>query len=104
MAPGLAAAKILASTTVKGWAFCFLVNYVLWRRRPELQVSLRTIFLMPFYYTFLAAAMVVGHWRCVLYYIPFVPMRHGLYTEGRMTEKLLKYLHNIDVSGDKVSE
>jgi hypothetical protein len=104
MAPGLTAAKFLASTTVKGWVFCFLVNYVLWRRRPELQVSLRTIFLMPFYQVFLAAAMVVGHWRCVLYYIPFVPMRHGLYTEGRMTGKLLKDLHGIDVSGGKMNE
>jgi hypothetical protein len=104
MALAVMKAEFLAVTVVKGWVFCLLVSTFLWRKRPELQVSPMTIFLMPFYHIFLAAAMIVGHWRCVLYYIPFIPMRHGLYTEGRMTGKLLKNLHNIDVSGGKMDQ
>jgi hypothetical protein len=98
MSVALSKAEFFAVAIAKGWAFCLFVNAYLWRRRPELQVSWATVALMPFYQAFLAAAMIVGHWRCVLYYIPFLPMRHGLYTQGLMTEELLKELHNIDVA------
>jgi len=97
-------AQFLALAVMKGWLFCILVNKLLWRHRPELQVSFKTVMLMPLYQIFLALAMIVGHWRCVLYYIPFFPMRHGLYSEGLMTKKLLKAYHNIDVEDDSKDE
>uniref|UniRef100_A0A7S3NPZ6 Glycosyltransferase 2-like domain-containing protein n=1 Tax=Aureoumbra lagunensis TaxID=44058 RepID=A0A7S3NPZ6_9STRA len=51
------------------------INYLLWYHRPELQVSLKTVLLYPFYRTFLRFAYVVAHWSCLLDYIPFYPMR-----------------------------
>jgi len=92
-------AWFVASMALKGWLFCTLVNKVLWRHRPELQVSIDTVMLMPFYQIFLVVAAIYGHWRCVLYYIPCVPMRHGLYNEGLMTKQLLKEYHGIEVAG-----
>ncbi|CAE7729709.1 unnamed protein product, partial [Symbiodinium pilosum] len=51
--------------------------------------------LWPLYSIFLQACTVYGHWRCLLYYIPFFPMRHGLYTEGQMDAEALWRLHGI---------
>ncbi|KAJ8609754.1 hypothetical protein CTAYLR_009250 [Chrysophaeum taylorii] len=54
------------------------INYILWRDHRA-RASLDTVLLYPFYRTFLRAAYVFGHWRCILYYIPCVPMRTGEY-------------------------
>lgn len=74
----------------------FLFNYVFWRHRKDLQVRVSTLLLRPLYDAFLIVCTVIGHWRCLLYYIPFFPMRHGLYTEGNMTRESLKALHGIE--------
>jgi len=71
-------------------------NYVCWAHRPDIRVDLKTALLYPFYQSFLMICCWYGHWRCLFWYIPFVPMRHGLYTEGSMNPELLKQIHKID--------
>ena len=61
---------VYASVVLEG----AMVNCIVWRGRPSMQVTLRTLLLQPLYYQFLILCSVVGHWRCILYYIPFVPM------------------------------
>lgn len=78
-----------------GWLKALFLNYYVWGHRKDIQVDLNTVLLWPFYETFLMICTWYGHWRCLFYYIPFFPMRHGLYTEGAMTPELLDQLHNI---------
>jgi hypothetical protein len=85
------------------WLDICIMSNVLLRHRPDLQADLTTIVLWPFYHLFLHVCTIYGHWRCLLWYIPFVPMRHGLYTEGMMDEKSLKKWHNIECSGEQAS-
>mmetsp|Transcript_124275 Transcript_124275/g.220231 ORF Transcript_124275/g.220231 Transcript_124275/m.220231 type:complete len:688 (+) Transcript_124275:70-2133(+) len=75
-------------------------NYVFWRHRPDIQVDLKVCLLFPFYRMFLEICCWYGHWRCLLWYVPFVPMRHGLYTEGGMNSKLLNMIHKIETAPD----
>lgn len=56
---------------------CF-INFVCWRHRPDVQVPLRVIALSPFIDMFLSYCAMWGRWKCLLYYIPLVPMRTGL--------------------------
>lgn len=72
-----------------------VVNYVFWRHRPDIQIEWYICLLVPFYNAFLQVCTVYGHWRCLLYYIPFFPCRYGLYTEGYMTQELLENHHKI---------
>merc|ERR1711879_513256 len=76
------------------------VNYVCWRHRKDIQVDLQVCLLQPFYAWFLQVCCWYGHWRCLFWYVPFFPMRHGLYTEGDMTPELLSRIHNIDTAPD----
>ena len=55
---------------------CLIINWVVWRGRPSMQVSWQTVALQSFYYQFLTVCMFVGHWRSLLYYIPVVPMNY----------------------------
>lgn len=72
------------------------LNFVLWRHRPDVQVDLIVCLLWPAYQFLLQCMFYYGHWRCLLYYIPFFPVRMGLYTSGHMTPELLRELHGID--------
>jgi hypothetical protein len=78
------------------WIEVFVLNYVLWRHRPDIMVSFKTCLLWPFYHMFLLVSFWYAHWRCLCWYIPFFPMRHGLYTEGVMTPHLLQHIHGIE--------
>ena len=72
---------------IKGMLFCLdivmysFINYVLWCHRPDVRAAAYTVVTYPFYRMFLRAAYVVGHWRCVLYYIPDNPMRTAMFTD-----------------------
>jgi len=55
---------------------CSVINWVVWRGRPSMQVSWQTVALQSFYFQFLTVCMFVGHWRSLLYYIPVVPMNY----------------------------
>ena len=57
-----------------------LINWGVWRHRPDVAATAKTVALYPFYRMFLRCAYVVGHWRCVTLYAPGVPMRTGQYT------------------------
>ncbi|KAL1503579.1 hypothetical protein AB1Y20_012057 [Prymnesium parvum] len=60
-----------------------IVNWVVWRNLPSLQVSWQTVLRQPLYYQFLFICTFVGHWRCALYYVPFFPMNyHPPFPEG----------------------
>jgi len=90
------------------WFQICIQNYVFWRHRPDIQIDFKICLLVPFYHWFLQVCYWYGHWRCLLYYIPFVPSRHGLYTEGEMNGELLEQLHNIktlhDVADDSMNQ
>ncbi|KAJ8605565.1 hypothetical protein CTAYLR_000144 [Chrysophaeum taylorii] len=49
------------------------INYAIWDQCNR--VALDTVLLYPFYRLFLRLCIVLGHWRCVLWYMPFVEMR-----------------------------
>jgi len=51
------------------------INYVLWRHRPDMQVSFRTVLATPFIKKFLVLCDALGHLSCVIYWVPFVPTR-----------------------------
>lgn len=51
----------------------FTINYIVWP--AEQRVHVETVLLYPLYRLFLRLALVVGHWRCVLWYMPNVEMR-----------------------------
>ena len=60
-----------------------LINYGCWAHRPDIQVEFLTVLGMPFYQGwFLQACESFGHWRGVLYYIPFWKMKRFEYTGG----------------------
>lgn len=85
----------LASFAVCQWANGLFLSAFLLRDQPGLQADAVTLLLWPLYSTFLQICTLYGHWRCLLFYIPFFPMRHGLYTEGGMDPDALKQLHGI---------
>jgi hypothetical protein len=89
---------------VKGILEACLQNYVFWRHRPDIQVDPKICLLWPFYRWFLQICFWYGHWRCLLYYIPFFPFRHGLYTEGGMTPELLRHIHGVETAPESASE
>ena len=47
-------------------------------RDPSLLPDLRTLAVYPFYLLFLDFCFVVGHWRSILYYVPFWPLHRSL--------------------------
>lgn len=51
----------------------FTINYIVWP--AEQRAKLGTVLLYPLYRLFLRLALVVGHWRCVLWYMPNIEMR-----------------------------
>ena len=60
-----------------------LINYGCWAHRPDIQVEFLTVLGMPFYQGWvLQACESFGHWRGVLYYIPFWKMKRFEYTGG----------------------
>lgn len=77
------------------WLDICSMSYFL-RHRPELQPDAQTILAWPFYSMFLQVCCVYGHWRSLLYYIPFFPMRTGMYTEGLMDTASLKKYNGIE--------
>ncbi|CAE7541444.1 icaA [Symbiodinium sp. CCMP2592] len=85
----------LASFAVCQWANGLFLSAFLLRDQPGLQADAVTLLLWPLYSTFLQICTLYGHWRCLLFYIPFFPMRHGLYTEGGMDPDALRQLHGI---------
>ena len=77
--------KTLAELAACKAAFLFVallrnafINYVCWAHRPDIQVPGRTILLSPLFDMFLSYCAMWGRWKCLLYYIPLVPMRTGL--------------------------
>ncbi|GAB5365512.1 hypothetical protein AAMO2058_001064800 [Amorphochlora amoebiformis] len=58
------------------------INFVLWRHRPDIQQSALVCLSYPFYTTFLHFAGIVGNYKCLLYYLPNVPMRMGKFTQN----------------------
>jgi hypothetical protein len=55
-----------------------IINYIIWHGQPELQVSLETVLLSPFYNMFLMACAIHGRWMCLLWYVPTTPPNHGM--------------------------
>jgi len=90
--------------TICQWVDIFIMNKIFLRHREDLQVDNGTMFLWPFFNMLLQICEPYGHWRCILWYIPFVPMRHGLYTEGMMDSVKLKNLHGVAVLESKFVE
>lgn len=56
----------------------YFINFCCWSHRPDVQVPLRVIALSPLIDMFLSYSAMWGRWKCLLYYIPLVPMRTGL--------------------------
>jgi hypothetical protein len=54
------------------------INYVCWRHRPDVQVSFKVVAVSGFFEIFLDLCATWGRWKCLLFYIPLVPMRTGL--------------------------
>ncbi|CAK9103839.1 unnamed protein product [Durusdinium trenchii] len=82
--------EVLGVQIIFQWVLVFVENYVMWRHRPDIQVEFQVCLCQPFYHWFLQVCFWYGHWRCLFYYIPFFPLRHGLYTEkGVLTPHLL---------------
>lgn len=54
------------------------LNYVVWP--PSRRVDPTTVLCYPWYRLFLRLTQVVGHWRCVLWYIPRLPLRTATHT------------------------
>lgn len=86
--------------TCSHWSTLLMQNYIFWRHVPDIQVDFAVCLLTPFYHWFLQLAFWFGHWRCLLYYIPLVPSRFGLYTEGTMTPELLRQFHKVEIMPD----
>ena len=59
------------------------INYIAWRGQPELQVTLETVLLSPFYNFFLIMCAVHGRLKCLLWYLPEVPPNHGMLQETK---------------------
>lgn len=74
------------------------------RKRPELRADLPTMLVYPFYRFFLGLCHVYGHYRCLFWYIPFEPMRCGIYTEGLMNADLLKRYHKINCDDEATTD
>mmetsp|Transcript_28004 Transcript_28004/g.44553 ORF Transcript_28004/g.44553 Transcript_28004/m.44553 type:complete len:137 (+) Transcript_28004:1440-1850(+) len=58
-----------------------LINYVLWSHRPDIQQRFIVVALYPIYSDYLRICRVWGGFKCIFYYIPFVAMRMGLFTQ-----------------------
>jgi len=58
-----------------------LVNWAFWRHRPDIQVEASVVFLFPAYRYFLHWCGIFGHYKCILYYIPFEKFNTGKFNE-----------------------
>ena len=56
------------------------INWWCWRHRPDIQASALVVLLSGFLELFLSVCATWGRWKCLLFYIPLVPMRTGLVT------------------------
>jgi len=56
------------------------INYWCWRNRPDMQVALDVVLFAGIFDDFLNLCATFGRWKCLLFYIPMVPMRTGLMT------------------------
>lgn len=56
----------------------FLVSFVVYQIDRRLPPQLLTILAYPFYATFLDLCFMYGHWRSILFYIPFFPIQRHL--------------------------
>lgn len=54
------------------------INYWCWRHRPDVQVRLVVVLLSGFIELFLSLCATFGRWKCLIFYVPLVPMRTGL--------------------------
>jgi len=54
-----------------------LVNWAFWRHRPDIQVEASVVLLFPAYRYFLHLCGIFGHYKCILYYIPFEKFNTG---------------------------
>jgi len=54
-----------------------LVNWAFWRHRPDIQVEAAVVLLFPAYRYFLHLCGIFGHFKCILYYIPFEKFNTG---------------------------
>lgn len=77
-----------------------LQNYVFWRHREDVQVDFLTVLLYPLYVCFLLLCTCYGHWRCLLWYVPYVAPRNRLYSEDLLTPELVKSIHGINLLQD----
>jgi len=68
----------LVDTVRSGW-----INYWCWRHRPDVQVSLTVVMLSGMLDLFFGFCATFGRWKCLLWYIPLVPMRTGLVKDLR---------------------
>lgn len=68
------ASKLLALRAASSWTKAAVVRV----RAPQLAPSLPTALLFPLYSSFLDVALVFGHWRGLLYYQPFWPLRRTM--------------------------
>jgi len=63
-----------------------LINCVLWKHRPDFQVSSKAIFFMPVVKAFLHICQAIGNWLCLFYWMAFVPTRVWLFTHDEANE------------------
>jgi len=56
------------------------INYWCWQNRPDVQVGLDVVLFAGVFDDFLNLCATFGRWKCLLFYIPLVPMRTGLMT------------------------
>ena len=71
-------AGIKASFVVLAIARNAWINYWCWRHRPDVQARARIVLLSGFLELYLSFCAAFGRWKCLLFYIPLVPMRTGL--------------------------
>lgn len=67
------------------------INYLVWP--AEQRVDLKTVLLYPPYRIFLRLALIVGHWRCLTWYMPSVEMRtfrHVKRTMPKITMNIIR--------------
>jgi len=60
-----------------------IINYCMWRHRPDFQVRWTTVLFTPVVRVFLSVCHVIGHTLLVIYWIPFVPTRVHVFTHGK---------------------
>jgi len=64
------------------------INYVCWRHRPDLQASVGVVLLSGLLDLFFSFCSTFGRWKCLLFYVPLVPMRTGLVSRLRGGERV----------------